>query len=519
MACFSTSSVRGARTVLLFSWFHAAAVEGYTAAHVGGIAGFFGGDRSGGSYSHCFRGATRVAVVCAAQDDPLPLGWREATAPDGRAYYYVADGDGTTQWKRPTEPDPGAVAAAAAFRVPSPAAAKAAAKEDAASDARILEALFGGTPEAQAAIDMDPEVASHMKLRTDEDGNPVLLRFVFVDEMTCIGCTYCAEVARSTFYMNEEAGRARVFNQHGDEPAVVQEAIDSCPVNCISFIDHEDLVILETEREGITINPMTIGIPATWSARMHSVPPTKAKLGGASRMCCNNCPGRGCKECPMFGVGLNPVYQERMAAKEAKKEVSGEAEQERFDAAAQETLDAFFGAEPEVPLLDKALKVAAEPVEVAAEAKEEASEETEEVAEASAMFSWYDAGLRLEVKAVIDGKEAEASAEECVLSPAGASCLETDANYSDGEPANVAIAEEECVVSPAGATCLETDELEKEEVEVGKESERVGQAAVSEDVLSSAELSDDFFDALYGPPSGFDDLLDDDDMPPPLGLE
>ena len=110
-------------------------------------------------------------------------------------------------------------------------------KEDAESDGRLLEALFGGTPEAQAAMEMDPDVASHMKLRISEDGRPVLLRFVYVDELSCIGCTYCADVARSTFYMNEDAGRARVYNQHGDEPEIVQEAIDSCPVTSATTAD------------------------------------------------------------------------------------------------------------------------------------------------------------------------------------------------------------------------------------------------------------------------------------------
>ena len=122
---------------------------------------------------------------------------------------------------------------------------------DAESDGRLLEALFGGAPEAQEALDMDPDVASHMKLRVDDEGKPILLRFVYVDELTCIGCTYCAEVARSTFYMNEDAGRARVFNQHGDEPLVVQEAIDSCPVNCISCArrsHHEETLPRAPER-------------------------------------------------------------------------------------------------------------------------------------------------------------------------------------------------------------------------------------------------------------------------------
>ncbi len=34
----------------------------------------------------------------------LPAGWKQASAPDGRAYYYAAKGGGATQWTRPTEP-------------------------------------------------------------------------------------------------------------------------------------------------------------------------------------------------------------------------------------------------------------------------------------------------------------------------------------------------------------------------------------------------------------------------------
>ena len=52
---------------------------------------------------------------------------------------------------------------------------------------------------------------------------------------------------------------------------------------------------LETERLGEVINQASIGIPATWSARMHR-PASKAKLKASkSLVCCNNCPSRGCK--------------------------------------------------------------------------------------------------------------------------------------------------------------------------------------------------------------------------------
>ena len=72
-----------------------------------------------------------------------------------------------------------------------------------------------------------PLAPSHMQLDYGEDGQPLQLRFVYVDEVSCIGCTYCAEVARDTFYMNEDAGRARVYAQGVDDPETVAEAIDS----------------------------------------------------------------------------------------------------------------------------------------------------------------------------------------------------------------------------------------------------------------------------------------------------
>ena len=50
---------------------------------------------------------TRPAAAPAASataDPPLPAGWKEAKAADGRIYYYLPGGKGT-QWVRPTEPD------------------------------------------------------------------------------------------------------------------------------------------------------------------------------------------------------------------------------------------------------------------------------------------------------------------------------------------------------------------------------------------------------------------------------
>ena len=126
-------------------------------------------------------------------------------------------------------------------------------REDAESNARLVKALFDSDNpagmgsdeqlnalwEVEEAIEKDPNIASHLQLDLDEDGNPVQLRFLYVDELECIGCTYCASIARNSFFMEPEAGRARAFAQGADDPETISEAIDSCPVNCISFVDYE----------------------------------------------------------------------------------------------------------------------------------------------------------------------------------------------------------------------------------------------------------------------------------------
>ncbi|CAG9462602.1 unnamed protein product [Pedinophyceae sp. YPF-701] len=70
---------------------------------------------------------------------------------------------------------------------------------------------------------------------------------VFVDEQTCIGCRACAGVCPSTFAMEEEWGRARVAAQNNDPEDVVQEAMDTCPVNCIHWVSAPMLVLLEDQ--------------------------------------------------------------------------------------------------------------------------------------------------------------------------------------------------------------------------------------------------------------------------------
>ena len=76
-------------------------------------------------------------------------------------------------------------------------------------------------------------------------GGELREKAVWVDESACIGCQYCVHVATNTFIVDEDYGRARVMRQNGDDLKVVQEAIDTCPVDCMHWVDFEDLDRLE----------------------------------------------------------------------------------------------------------------------------------------------------------------------------------------------------------------------------------------------------------------------------------
>ena len=76
-------------------------------------------------------------------------------------------------------------------------------------------------------------------------GGELREKAIWVDESACIGCQYCVHVATNTFIVDEDLGRARVIRQNGDDLEVVQEAMDTCPVDCMHWVDFEDLDRLE----------------------------------------------------------------------------------------------------------------------------------------------------------------------------------------------------------------------------------------------------------------------------------
>ena len=103
------------------------------------------------------------------------------------------------------------------------------------SDIHSINAAF------EAASNEDFELSG----RDPVLGGRLREKAVWVDERKCIGCTYCSSVATNTFAMEPEEGRARAFRQDGDSDELIQEAIDTCPVDCIDWVSFEDLIKLK----------------------------------------------------------------------------------------------------------------------------------------------------------------------------------------------------------------------------------------------------------------------------------
>ncbi len=55
-----------------------------------------------------------------------------------------------------------------------------------------------------------------------------------VDQDECTGCGLCADIAPNTFELNAD-DISEVIDPQGDEEDTIQEAIDSCPVECIAW--------------------------------------------------------------------------------------------------------------------------------------------------------------------------------------------------------------------------------------------------------------------------------------------
>ncbi len=106
---------------------------------------------------------------------------------------------------------------------------------------------------------MDPSAAFLAKAHEDFGpngreprlGGKLREEAVWVDESICIGCKYCAHVATNTFVIGQRFGRSRAVRQDGDSTELIQEAIDTCPVNCIHWVRFEELEKLRIQMEKV----------------------------------------------------------------------------------------------------------------------------------------------------------------------------------------------------------------------------------------------------------------------------
>lgn len=62
-----------------------------------------------------------------------------------------------------------------------------------------------------------------------------MARHVVLDEECCIGCGTCAEPCPDVFEMDAEAEKARVIRSEGGDEECIEDAITSCPSECISL--------------------------------------------------------------------------------------------------------------------------------------------------------------------------------------------------------------------------------------------------------------------------------------------
>ena len=99
--------------------------------------------------------------------------------------------------------------------------------------------------DTDAAFEADNNEDFKLNGRDPVLGGKLKEKAVWVDERKCIGCTYCSSVATNTFAMEPEQGRARAFRQDGDSEELIQEAIETCPVDCIYWVPFEELTELE----------------------------------------------------------------------------------------------------------------------------------------------------------------------------------------------------------------------------------------------------------------------------------
>ncbi|KAK7407797.1 hypothetical protein VNO78_09886 [Psophocarpus tetragonolobus] len=132
-------------------------------------------------------------------------------------------------------------------------------------------------PNARLAYDKEQAKSSEFKGFTGRPiysvwcGSESERRAIFVDEIKCVGCLKCALLADKTFAIESVYGRARVVAQWADSPHKIDEAIESCPVNCISVVERSNLAALEFLMSKQPRGNVRVGAAHTAGARVSNI--------------------------------------------------------------------------------------------------------------------------------------------------------------------------------------------------------------------------------------------------------
>jgi len=69
----------------------------------------------------------------------------------------------------------------------------------------------------------------------DWKGNKKMSERVYIDEEECIGCGSCEEICPEVFKLNEDTDKAEVIKPEGGPEDLIEEAMSTCPVECIRW--------------------------------------------------------------------------------------------------------------------------------------------------------------------------------------------------------------------------------------------------------------------------------------------
>ena len=58
---------------------------------------------------------------------------------------------------------------------------------------------------------------------------------VAIDEEECVGCETCVELCPDIFAFDDDAEKAHVIKTEGGDEDCIDEAIGSCPAECITY--------------------------------------------------------------------------------------------------------------------------------------------------------------------------------------------------------------------------------------------------------------------------------------------